>query len=256
MTDATAASEIGVLDAAILCGGLGTRLRAAVPDLPKALAPVGGRPFLEILLAHLAASRLRRFVLCAGHRADELMAAAPGLCHSGEIVISRETAPLGTGGALRHALPLLRGDRFFALNGDSLCPIDLGRLLAFHRARRARVSVGLAPAERSSEGGVVRLGLDERIEAFDEKGSVRAGAFTNVGVYVIEREVFDSPSWPAAFSLEHDVFPALVGRGLYGFAQADGFVDIGTPERWRGAGAALAALTGDGVATHESAEPT
>lgn len=241
-------------DALVLCGGLGTRLRSAVPHLPKALAPVGNRPFLDILLEHLAAEGVRRFVLCVGHRADDVVEAVPRLRHHGELVISRETAPLGTGGALRHALSHVRGNRFFALNGDSLCRIDLARLLGFHLGHRARVSIGLAPAETSSEGGVVRLDEDGRVAAFDEKGFARAGAFTNVGVYVIERDVLQGAEWPEAFSLEHDVFPGLIGHGLYGFAQSDGFLDIGTPERWLSAAERLEALGVPGASDRAAAE--
>jgi NDP-sugar pyrophosphorylase family protein len=259
MTDTPVASTLPIdgtdrCDALVLCGGLGTRLRSAVPHLPKALAPVGDRPFLDILLGHLAAQGVRRFVLCVGHRADDVVEAVPRLRQHGEIVISREASPLGTGGALRHALPHVRGQRFIALNGDSLSHIELAHLLGFHLAHRARVSIGLAPAATSSEGGVVRLGAGESIAAFDEKGLARADAFTNVGVYVIERDVLAGAEWPEAFSLEHDVFPRLVGRGLYGYAQPGGFLDIGTPERWRAASEQLETLGGSRVADHAAAE--
>lgn len=242
MSSGSGSSQIEALDALVLCGGLGTRLREAVPDRPKPLAPVAGRAFLDILLAHLAAEGVRRFVLCTGHRAEDVEREAASLARHGEIVLSCEATPLGTGGALRHALGHVCGDAFFALNGDSLCPISLADLLAFHRARRARVTLGLVPAETASEGGVVRLAGDGEVLAFEEKPARREGAFTNAGVYVMQREVLAGDAWPDAFSLERDAFPKLVGHGLFGLARAGSFLDIGTPERWSGAAERLAEL--------------
>ncbi len=241
MAESAAAPPIADLDGVILCGGLGTRLRSAVPDRPKVLAEVGGRPFLEILLAELSRRGVRRFVLCAGFRSEALVAAAGALERFGEIALSVEPMPLGTGGALRHALPQLRSDPFFALNGDSICPVALGEMLELHRRRAAEATLAVVPAAEGEGFGSVRLDAGGALASFDEKAPTPRGGYHNAGVYLLSRALIEAlPDAP--LSLERDVFPTWVGRRAYGYVHRGAFLDIGTPERFRAASALLAEL--------------
>jgi NDP-sugar pyrophosphorylase family protein len=234
MRQAEAADEPPRLDAFILCGGLGTRLRPVLGDLPKALAPVEGRPFLERLLEHLAAEGLERFILCTGWRSDAIDAALPGLARYGEVTTSREEMPLGTGGALRNARSLVRSDPLFVLNGDSFSNVGLARMLREHRAHGATVTIAVVPAH-GHEGGIVRLGEDGRILSFAEKAEPGKQSFCSAGLYLLSRALLFEVPLSDEFSLERDLFPRLVGRGAYGHVHDGSFLDIGTPERYSAA---------------------
>ena len=241
------ADERPRLDALILCGGLGTRLRPVLGDLPKALAPVEGRPFLERLLEHLAAEGLERFVLCTGWRSDAIDAALPDLARYGEVVTSREDKPLGTGGALRNARGLVRSDPLFVLNGDSLSNVGLAGMLREHRARGATVTIAVVPAD-GHEGGMVRLGEGGRILSFAEKVEPGQQSFCSAGLYLLSRSLLFEASLSDEFSLELDLFPRLVGRGVYGHVHDGSFLDIGTPERYDAAPRLLDAIVEAGCA--------
>jgi NDP-sugar pyrophosphorylase family protein len=241
MRQAETADERPRLDALILCGGLGTRLRPALGDLPKALAPVGGRPFLERLLERLAAEGLERFILCTGWRSDAIDAVLPGLARYGEVVTSREEKPLGTGGALRNARALVRSDPVFVLNGDSFSNVGLVGMLREHRARGAAVTIAVVPAH-GHEGGIVRLGEGGRILSFAEKAEPGQRSFCSAGLYLLSRALLFEAALSDEFSLESDLFPRLVGRGAYGHVHDGSFLDIGTPRRYRAAPRLLDAI--------------
>jgi NDP-sugar pyrophosphorylase family protein len=226
----------GTTTAAILCGGLGTRLRPVAGDTPKALVEIAGTPFLDRLLAHLAASGLHDVVLCTGVGADRVAAhCGDGSRWGLEIRSSREDTPLGTGGALRLARGLIASSPFLVLNGDSFVDADPRALVSFHTARRAGATLLLVRVPDRSRFGSVRLGDGGRIAAFEEKGLAGPG-LVNAGVYALSRNVLDAIPAGRPVSLESEVFPALVGGGLFGFVAHARFIDIGTPESFREAG--------------------
>jgi NDP-sugar pyrophosphorylase family protein len=240
-----AVEAAGELEAHVLCGGAGTRLRALVADRPKPLAPVGGRPFLDVLLAWLEREGVRRFVLCAGFGAEAIRAALSALGKHGEIRLSLEDRPLGTGGALRRALEAERRNPVLALNGDSICPLDLAAMLAQHRRAGARLSVAVARAREIGDYGAIRLAPDGRIESFSEKPErgAREPGLVNAGVYLLDGDDFVRRSPPGAFSLEADWFPRVAREGgAHGYLHAGPFLDIGTPDRYRIAEQELARL--------------
>ena len=225
------------IDTLILCGGLGTRLRDAVPDRPKALAEVGGKPFLDILLAELASQGLRRFILCVGHGAEQIIARyGPG--SEGRLFFSREERPLGTAGAIARALPLVRSEPFLVLNGDSLCKVSYNELLGFHESTAAALTiVGVALSERR-DTGAIRADEQRRVIEFAERGtSAGPGAlYTNAGIYVMTGAALAPAEDKVPCSLEFDVFPALAASGrCFVFPAERPLVDIGTPERLRAA---------------------
>ena len=161
--------------AAILAGGLGTRLRPAVADRPKVLAPVAGRPFVTHLLDFLAAAGLRRVVLLTGFRGEQVRRALGERHGSMALAYCKEPSPLGTGGAMRAALDQLTAETILLLNGDSYCGVDLAAFAACHRRRARRRALALARMDDASRYGRVATAPDGRVTAFAEKGGVRAG---------------------------------------------------------------------------------
>lgn len=230
---------------AVLAGGLGTRLASAVPDLPKVLAPVEGRPFIDILLDLLQAQGAGRVVLCLGHRADQVLAylndhPRPGL----DIRYSIEESPQGTAGALALALPHFDTVPVLVVNGDTFIDADLGAFLqAF---REAGAQWGLLSVQVADAGRYGRLDIDDvgRVRSFREKDT-SGGGWINAGVYLLGSAALERLAGAGAGSLERDHFQALP-PGTIAATRADDarFVDIGTPESWTGA-AALIALGGE-----------
>ncbi len=231
MSSSEAPLGLADLDAYVLCGGQGTRLRGAVPGLPKALAPVGGRPFLDIVLEYWSGVGLRRFVLCVGYRASAIQERRAELEKYGEIVFSCETEPLGTGGAWAQAVRTCgRSRTCVGMNGDSLATVALADMLDWHREVGARATLAVVPGEAAPEGGAIEREASGRIASFHEKGSLAAGRFCNAGVYLVESEWLAAEA--GAFSLEHDFFPKWIPEGLHAFVHRGSLLDIGTPERY------------------------
>lgn len=227
------------MKALILAGGLGTRLRPRFGDLPKPLAPLGGRPFLARQLEWLAASGVRDAVLCVGYGAAAVREAlGDGAALGVTLAYSVEPEPLGTGGALRLAGPYVSGPCLVA-NGDTLALCDPWEL---ERARWESGAVGAVALFRVADAagrGRVETGAGGWIGRFVEKDGEHPGpAWVNGGLYAFSPELWRHLPWPAAgepqaFSLERDVLPALAGAGrLLGHEVEGEFYDIGTPEDW------------------------
>ncbi len=225
------------IDTLILCGGLGTRLRTAVPDRPKPLADVAGRPFLDILLSDLQSHGLRRFVLCCGHGAEQIIARYRGRADA-EFVFSTEDRPLGTGGAIAHAAHLVRSDPVIVVNGDSLCRVSYAALLDFHRASNALLTIVGVPLAERTDVGAIRADASLRILQFAEKENRTewAGRYASAGIYVMTAPVLAATNKSTPCSLEFDVFPDLAASGQCFVFPADAaLIDIGTPERLKAA---------------------
>ena len=230
---------------AILAGGLGTRLREVVADRPKVLAEIHGRPFVAYLLDQLAAAGFRDVVLCTGWQA-EAVEAALGRTHGPlSLRYSREPAPLGTAGALRHALPALAGELVLVMNGDSYCDADLGAALEAHQARAAEATLVLVEVPDTSRYGRVELDAAGAICRFVEKQAAGGPGWINAGIYFLARTRLARIPPGVALSLEREVFPGWVGEGLVGLRTHAAFLDIGTPESYA---AASAFFRAEGVA--------
>jgi mannose-1-phosphate guanylyltransferase len=223
------------MQALILAGGEGTRLRPLTSTIPKPVVPLANRPHLAFMIDWLARHGVDEVILSCGFMASgvrRVLGEGEGL--GVRIRYVEEPTPLGTGGALRFAGDLL-GERFLMLNGDVLTDIDLTAQLAQHERTGARATLALIEVEDPSAYGLVTLHNDRSVSEFLEKPSAdEAGThLINAGAYVLEHSVLDEMAPPGTnISIERDVFPALVGRGLYGYV-ADGYwLDIGTPERY------------------------
>ena len=219
-----------MIDAVILCGGVGQRLRPVLADRPKPLAVVAGRPFLEWLVLALAADGIRRIVLATGYMGEAIeQAMGDGHRWQLELAYSREPEPLGTAGALRLAAARASGSPLLVLNGDSYCRFQLERMLVMHREHRAGATMWLQKEADVERYGTVELGEAGGVIRFAEKAGPGA-ALISCGVYLVERIVIDAIPAGRAVSLEREVFPGLAGSGIRGVVGAGPFVDIGTPQ--------------------------
>lgn len=218
-------------EAFILCGGRGSRLQGVLGDLPKALAEVGGRPFLAQLLEHLAQAGVPRVILCTGVGGD----AVADFARRQTIIptaISHETEPLGTGGALALARPQLRGPSAFVLNGDSWAAgLSLAAFLRAWSASAFPAGLVLTPADGRSDAGQVALGPDGRILALAEKRPLVGACYLSAGVYLLSRALLDDIEPGRPVSIETELLPRWLPRGLFGYVHEGALLDIGTPDR-------------------------
>jgi NDP-sugar pyrophosphorylase family protein len=228
------------LTVAILAGGLGTRLRAVVSDRPKVLAEAAGRPFLTWWLDALDTQGFRDVVLCTGFRAGQVSETFGSTHGHLRIRYSVEPQPLGTGGALRHALPLFASDPILVLNGDSFCDVNLRGFVQEHLQREARTSLVVASVADISRFGFVSFGTDGLVEAFREKDGIHAPGWINAGIYLFSRELLGSLPAGQNISLERDVLPRWITEGVHCHPRLGQFIDIGTPESLAGADAFFA----------------
>jgi len=221
------------MDAMILVGGKGERLKSIVPDRPKPMAEVAGRPFVEWLVLFLHTQGIKRVIFCTGYMSEVI----EGYFRDGkdwgmEIVYSREPMPLGTSGAVRYALDKVHSERFLVLNGDSFCRFDLNRLNEAHLARRASLTLWLVGMEDCSRYGAVDIGDEDIVKAFREKTEERRAGLVNAGIYLLERRTVKSIPEGKAVSMETEFIPAMVGHGLYAVVGNGPLIDIGIPETY------------------------
>jgi NDP-sugar pyrophosphorylase family protein len=224
------------IDVLILAGGLGTRLGDTLGPLPKVLAPVAGRPFLDHLLAWLEGFGARRIVLALGHKSDRVIAHVEAMASPLALVPLVEPRPLGTAGALRFARPSLESDPVLVLNGDSFVDADLCALVAAHRERGAAISMLCAQVPDCGRYGRVETSGRLRFERFAEKDEARPGpGLINAGVYLFAASVLDEIARGDAASLERDVLAKRAPGSIALVAGPFRFIDIGTPESLRAA---------------------
>jgi mannose-1-phosphate guanylyltransferase len=226
------------MQAIVLVGGEGTRLRPLTNSTPKPALTLVDRPFLAYMIEWLGAHGVTEAVLACGFRPDVLQAALAGEEGRSGVKIRYvvEPEPLGTAGAIRFAADELGDeleDRFLALNGDVLTDLDLSALLGAHEEWDAAATIGLHPVPDSSAFGLVRSGDRGEVLEFLEKTGERRPGEVNAGMYVLQRSVLDPIPPGENVSIERDVFPRLVGEGLHGLLLDGYWMDIGTPERYR-----------------------
>ena len=223
--------EDNISEAIILVGGKGKRLKSILKDRPKPMAIVAGKPFVEWIILLLQRQGIRRIVMCTGHLSEVVEAYFKDSHNFGvEIAISKDPFPLGTGGAIRHSLEKTVSEHLLVLNGDSYRYFNCSKLLTMHREKNAKASICLTQVDDCSRFGSVKIDENNMILEFVEKNQKSARGLVNSGIYLFEREIIERFPKDKKFSLEHELFPQLIGKGLYGFLFSGDFIDIGTPE--------------------------
>lgn len=223
-----------IKEAIILAGGLGTRLRSVVSDMPKCMAPVAGKPFLHYVISSLQKNGIENFIFSVGymHEAIEIY-----LLHNYaelKYSISLEEEPLGTGGAIKLACSKALGKDIIVANGDTIFKINCDLLSQFHKEKNAACTLSLKPMVNFDRYGVVELNEDYSIKSFKEKQWYQSGLI-NGGVYALNVEKFLKENLPEKFSFESDylkknILPSNQSPKLYGIIQDEYFIDIGIPE--------------------------
>ncbi len=218
------------VSAAILAGGRGTRLRGVLTGCPKVLASVDGEPFITRILDQLAEAGITKVVLCTGYLADQVRRFLGSHYRNMSLLYSVEDSPLGTAGALRKALDSFSTDLVLAMNGDSFVSANLADFMRWHFGRGVSGSLVSAWVDDCARFGTVDVDARGAVQAFREKQGKAVPGWINAGVYLVPtcwlREL--APGEP--LSLEHQVLPRWVPRGLGAYCVRAPFLDIGTPE--------------------------
>jgi mannose-1-phosphate guanylyltransferase len=224
--------EIANIDVVVLAGGLGTRLHPVLPDRPKVLAPVGGKPFLEYLLQWLIVQGARRVVLCLGYRSADVLAFLETRSFAPlEVHTVIETEPLGTGGAVANALPSLSSDPVLVINGDTMVDADLTAFLDAHFASQAVASILCVRVEDAGRYGRLEIDPHQRVIRFEEKNLAASDpAWINAGFYLFGRTTLKKVADLTKGSLERDILEKMPAGTIHAYLTDGRFLDIGTPE--------------------------
>ena len=225
------------VDAVILCGGAGLRLRSVTGIAPKSLARIGERPFLEILVTQLARHGFQRVILAVGYQREMIRA------HFGDRVLGLsveyaiESAPLGTGGALRNAVGLIESGTALVMNGDSYTDADLVAFAADFRDSEADISMLVTPADGRVDCGLVSISHSGCIIGFREKQATHGELHVNAGIYMAAKALLSGITPRVPVSLESELFPQWLeqGRRFRAYRHSGRCIDIGTPERYQNA---------------------
>lgn len=220
-------------EAIILAGGLGTRLKSVLTDVPKPMAPINGKPFLFYLLNYLDNQNIGRVILSVGYKHESISAYFGARFKSMEIRYSIEDEPLGTGGAILLALNKSAEDQVFVLNGDTFFPVSLNRLMDTHLKVGAETTIALKKLDQADRFGTVSVGNDFFIRSFREK--IESGeSLINGGIYCLDRQKFLNHTFVGKFSFEKDYLePEALQHRIAGVVFDDYFLDIGIPESLR-----------------------
>jgi len=217
-------------EAIILAGGLGTRLRTIVNDVPKCMAPIHGIPFINFIISYLINEGVTRFILSLGYKSDVVIDYVSKTFKGTDISYVIEDNPLGTGGAIQLACNKVKGSNVLVLNGDTLFNIDIKSFLAFHQSKNADFSAALKEMKDFSRYGSVELAADGSLQAFNEKQFCEKGLI-NGGIYALKVKSLLDEKLPEAFSFEKDFLEKNIGtKQFYGLPCDYYFIDIGIPE--------------------------
>ncbi len=222
------------MEAIILAGGFGTRLRDVVSDIPKPMASVNGRPFLDYLLDQLIKAGVVKVVLATGYLHQSIRDHFGDQYRGLPLDYSVENEPLGTGGAIRLALWKTEGERALVMNGDSYLSADIIRMYMKHMQYSADITVAVRKVKNANRYGLIELNRQNRITAFREKDDKLSNGWINGGIYFIEKKFLMDPGFRGKFSLEKDCFERYSGENRFFGYRTDGyFIDIGIPEDYR-----------------------
>lgn len=222
-----------IMDAIVLAGGLGTRLQPVISDIPKPMAPVAGKPFLEYILEWLKCNMVSRVILAVGYQWEVIREAFGSRFGQMELIYSVEDTPLGTGGAIRQAMTYLRNEKCFIVNGDTFCRACLSQLFAFHHAAKFDLSLLLKPMPDTSRYGLVEIDDKQRITRFSEKQPGSEGLI-NSGIYLANSIIKQYFPDKEAFSFEKEFLETQLNHLSFGGLVSESyFIDIGIPDDYQ-----------------------
>jgi D-glycero-alpha-D-manno-heptose 1-phosphate guanylyltransferase len=231
-----------IRSAIILAGGFGTRLQSVVKDVPKPMADIAGKPFLEYLLRHVSQQGIEKIILCVGYKWESIREYFGDRFQEVSIQYSIEDQPLKTGGAILKAVRSLDDHESFVFNGDTFFDLDLPFFCQLHEHAGGLLSVALKRMNNFDRYGAVRTNSENRILEFEEKRFHEAGNI-NAGVYLLNRRLFDQRSFPEKFSFEKELMERYCREmKFFGFPFDGYFIDIGIPEDYSRAQQELPAL--------------
>ncbi|WP_025847907.1 nucleotidyltransferase family protein [Paenibacillus ehimensis] len=217
------------MEAIVLAGGFGTRLKNIVSDVPKPMAPIGETPFLSFILEYLFRNGVQKVILSTGYKHDVIESYFGIKYKRMDLIYSVENQPLGTGGAIKLALNKTETQDVFVLNGDTFFQVDLNSLYQFHQNKRAKITLSLKALRNFDRYGTVTVKSD-KVASFHEKKSTLSGII-NGGVYLVNKECFNNLDFPQKFSFETDFLEPYVNKiDFYGYMSDGYFIDIGVPE--------------------------
>ncbi len=219
-----------IKEAVILAGGLGTRLKSVIKDIPKPMAEICRRPFLSYILDYLNNQGIKRVILSVGYKWKVIKDFFGSQYKNLELEYAIEDKPLGTGGGLKNALKYVCKEEVFVLNGDTFFDIDLNLFYNLHKSKNSKLSIALKKTENTERYGIVEIDENNRIVSFLEKKKGGSG-FINGGIYLLNKKFFNAVMQENNFSLEKDFLERYFREyEFFGFPFDGLFVDIGIPE--------------------------
>lgn len=221
------------MEAIVLAGGLGTRLKTVISEIPKPMAPIGKQPFLFYIFKWLEKHGINRVVLSVGYKWEIIYNEFNDKFNSMELIYSVENYPLGTGGAIALAMTKLKGEEFFIINGDTYFDLNLSNLMSFHKAGKFDFSVALKPMQNFDRYGTVEINEQNRITSFEEKTQKKEGVI-NGGIYLANTYIKQYFPIAEKFSFENDFMKNNLDKLKFGgCVSEDYFIDIGIPEDYQ-----------------------
>jgi NDP-sugar pyrophosphorylase family protein len=238
----------GMPDALILSGGFGLRLRGIIGETAKPMAPINGRPFLELLLRQLKRHGFSRVILSVGYKQETIREYFGDRSNGLELVYSVETAPLGTGGGIRQAVDFIHTDSVLVMNGDSYANADLAGLVQKHLSGNAAVTVVVIPESRSDAGSVV-VDANGKVKNFAEKRPIAESRYLSAGIYMLNKPLISAVAPETKVSIEEQLFPQWLAEGedIEALVYNGKCIDIGTPERYQMAQGALKKVESESI---------
>lgn len=217
------------MEAIILAGGFGTRLKSVVNEVPKPMAPIGDKPFLTYLLSYLQRNGISRVILSVGYKSETIKEFFGNSFENIELVYSTEYEPLGTGGAIKKALSFCKEDKIFIINGDTFFDIDLSLI---DLKAKSKLTLSLKKMENFDRYGCVEIDDVGYVTAFREKEFTKKGNI-NAGIYLLSKDIFDKYALKDKFSFENFMQENLANLHIGSMIFDDYFIDIGIPKDYK-----------------------
>ena len=225
------------MDAIILAGGFGTRLKTLFPDIPKPLVKINKTPFLDIILHNLLKQQIiNRIILSLGYKAQLIIDHINTYFSSYPIDYSIEDSPLGTGGAIKKALKKTKSQDVLVLNGDTFVIFSLEKMVEQHKDKKADITIAYTEVINASRYGQLILEKhSDRISEFKEKDKKEKKGYINAGIYLMKKNIEEKFPKKSAFSIEKNFFPKILKKNIFGYFVQNSFIDIGTIESYHNA---------------------